>query len=384
MLDRVPGSSKTARHRTGLSRRLTAATPAPARRDTIPTSQILPSMEAWLLDLTSAACSPRTLESNGFLVGRLAWWLTREGRQVLDAEALRDFLLYIRSAHELPEGRWGELGQTIEDHQEASRHRRGYRPASMRYKAVSVRTLSNYWVVLRAFVNWCIARGILDELRLPPRPRALENDFRVFSEDERRRIVEAAQAGAVVGYSAADRKLFGKRDGAIVLVLLGCGLRASEACALRWEDVDLVEGRVRVRSRDQGGGAKGNKSRTVWIHRDICRALRAWMMASPTTESHQSVFPALSGRSPGAPMSRGGLLIAIKRIGEAAGVDDVHPHAFRHTFATSYLIQTGDLAALQEMLGHESVEMSRRYARFAEVDLASKARRFHPLEGGSS
>jgi integrase/recombinase XerD len=388
LLDKTQGSSgspKRRAYRPGLARRFSAPE-APLKTCSIPTGQVRAHMESWLLDLTSAACSPRTLEGDRFLVGRLAWWLAREKQPRLDQDALRDFLLYVRGAHALPEGRWGEIGQTWESHRQAAKTQRGYKPPSVRYRAVSVRTLSNYWVVLRAFVNWCLAQGILDELRLPPRPRALEGDFRVFSAEEKRRITAAAAAGACgKGYSAQDRKLFGRRDHALVLVLLGCGLRASEACALRWEDVDLTEGRVRVRSHDQGGGAKGNKSRTVWVHRDVCRALRTWesaLGAALGAAPDQPIFCALSGRTPGGAMSRGGLLKLVGRIGELAGVEDCHPHAFRHTFATSYLIQTGDLAALQEMLGHESVEMSRKYARFAEVDLAAKARRFHPLGGG--
>lgn len=379
-----PASGGPKRYRAALSRRFTSPAPTPQSRESVPTDRVASCLESWLLDLTSACVSPRTLEHNRFLIGRLDWWLKREGRQALDADALRDFLLYIRSAHELPEGRWGERGETREDHEVAARRRRGYKPASMRYKPVAARTVRNYWTILRAFVNWLVAQDIVSGIRMPQKAKAPTSDFRVFTREEAERLVETARGGVCAScYSAPEREIFGKRDGALMLLMLGTGLRASEVCALQWGDVDIAEGRLRVRSHDQGGGAKGNKSRTVHFHRDLGRALRAWFVCYPGAESDAAVFPSLGGGQPGQPMTRGGLLKLCKRVGEAAGVGDCRPHAYRHYFATQYLVQTSDLATLQEMLGHESVEMSRRYARFAEVDLAAKARRFHPLGGNA-
>jgi integrase/recombinase XerD len=69
-------------------------------------------------------------------------------------------------------------------------------------------------------------------------------------------------------------------------------------------------------------------------------------------------------------MTRFVLRKLLARIGERAGVKNVHPHRFRHSFATDYLRNGGKMLALQELLGHSDLEMVRRYAKFVDADIA--------------
>ena len=73
------------------------------------------------------------------------------------------------------------------------------------------------------------------------------------------------------------------------------------------------------------------------------------------------------------PLSRDGLRLIFVRLGKTAGLRKCHPHMFRHTFAINYLRSQGDVLTLQVLLGHESLEMVKRYARIAKIDLLTPA-----------
>jgi site-specific recombinase XerD len=66
-------------------------------------------------------------------------------------------------------------------------------------------------------------------------------------------------------------------------------------------------------------------------------------------------------------------------LGEKAGVSDVHPHRFRHSFAVSFLRNGGDAYSLQDMLGHESLAMTRKYVKLAQRDLKKIHKRASPI-----
>jgi integrase/recombinase XerD len=150
------------------------------------------------------------------------------------------------------------------------------------------------------------------------------------------------------------------RDKAIVLVLLDSGMRASELCALTVGDADLSTGRVTV---ERG---KGGKARHTYLGKAARKAL--WRYVSRRqTRPDDPLFVTRGERA----MDGDRLLKLIVNLGKRAGVGNLHPHRFRHTFATQFLRNGGNLLALQRLLGHSNLGMVRRYAAIVEADLAA-------------
>ncbi len=161
----------------------------------------------------------------------------------------------------------------------------------------------------------------------------------------------------------------GLRDRALMELLYSSGLRASEICGLRIDDLDLEQGLVRCLG-------KGSRERVIpvgetaadWLRRHL-RQLRA-----PRTGS----APLFPGRN-GAPISRYALWSRIRRHARVAGISTtVSPHTLRHSFATHLLAGGADLRAIQEMLGHADIGTTQIYTHVDETRLGSVFRQFHP------
>jgi len=170
------------------------------------------------------------------------------------------------------------------------------------------------------------------------------------------------------------RRPTSRRDRAIILMLLDTGLRASELCKLRVGDIDLRTGRVEIR-HGPGGGAKGGKGRIVFVGKTARRSV--WRHLAERADGDDQKAPLFTGRG-ARPLTRDSLRLLIKSIAARARIENCFPHRFRHTFAITYLRCGGDVFTLQAILGHSTLEMVRRYARIAEVDLAAAHRRASP------
>ncbi len=147
------------------------------------------------------------------------------------------------------------------------------------------------------------------------------------------------------------------RDRLLFLLMLRCGLRVSEACALAWEDVDLPALTLRV------DGGKGDVDRMAYLAPDVERALRLW-------QSHRSISPYLfpSRKVSGAHLGRRNVFMLMQKYLRQAGVTARYsPHCLRHTFATQLLNAGVTLEVLKELMGHRSVQMTLRYTELYET-----------------
>lgn len=237
------------------------------------------------------------------------------------------------------------------------------------------KTVLNAWIALSSFWTWAQTElKITHVMRQVARPKARPRPMQAFTEDEVRRLLAAATT--MNSYDRRnDRHVPGQRpssarNAAIVLLLVDAGLRASELCELQFRDYDRKSGRLMVEH------GKGDKQRVVYLGQSAQRALWRYMTVRPDVAPMAPIIAS----SRGGPMDRSGLRKLINRFGKTAGVIGATPHRFRHTFAINFLRNGGNMAALQDLLGHASMEMVRRYAHLAEVDLAQAQKTSSPAD----
>jgi len=200
-------------------------------------------------------------------------------------------------------------------------------------------------VAIRGFYRFLVQEKMLarDPAKLLDLPRSGLKLPDVLSVEEVRRLLNAPDS----------RKPSGIRDAAMLEVLYAAGLRVSELIHLKVYDVHLDAGFVRVLG-------KGRKTRIVPVGRHATTALTRWLgeRTGLAGVGETAVFVGVNGR-------RLGPRIVQRRIARWARMqglpEHVHPHMFRHSFASHLLESSGDLRAVQELLGHADVKTTQIY-----------------------
>lgn len=164
----------------------------------------------------------------------------------------------------------------------------------------------------------------------------------------------------------------GQRNKAIIEVLYSCGLRISELINLKFSDMFLDEGFIRVEG-------KGNKQRLVPISQTAIKEINNYLLDRNHLDikkgSENVVF--LSKR--GTPISRIMVFHFIKQYAEAAGIKkNISPHTFRHSFATHLLEGGANIRAIQQMLGHEKITTTEIYTHMDREYLRQEIIEHHP------
>jgi len=283
-------------------------------------------VQAWLARLAGERkASPHTVDGYRRDLDKLLRWM--EAQQIdafsrLDAHRMRGFV--------------------------AAEHRAGLSPKSLQRLLSSCRSLFRQ---LRR-------EGLLDNdpvagVRGPKVHRKLPQ---VLDVDEATTLVESGGDGAL-----------GVRDRAMLELFYSSGLRLSELVGLRWLDLDLTQGEVRVLG-------KGSKTRIVPVGRHAVEALRALGEA----EGKAPETPVFRGRG-SAPISPRTVQARLKHLALAQGfAKHVHPHLLRHTFASHMLESSGDLRAVQELLGHADIATTQIYTHLDFQHLAKVYDAAHP------
>lgn len=160
----------------------------------------------------------------------------------------------------------------------------------------------------------------------------------------------------------------GARDKAILEVLYASGLRVSELCTLKIQDVD--DDFVHVKG-------KGGKARIVPIARKAVQAIDHYLLHRRDTggDSSQALFLTTRGK----PIDRITVWSRVKFYAKKAGLlKRVSPHTFRHSFATHLLENGADLRVIQELLGHSNIGTTDRYTQISQKHLIASFEAFHP------
>lgn len=241
---------------------------------------------------------------------------------------------------------------------------------------LSTASMHRYWKSIRSFWKWAevhLHSGRPD--RNLPMPRHQNREIIPYTEDEIKRLLQACDSSAIIHKDGKKPYRFtiptAKRNRAITLVLLDTGLRASELCRVRVQDVNLETGEILIRPWRVGK----TRARVVVIGKQTRKALWHYL-AERNPDPSEFVFVTEDGK----PISRYTLCSLYDRLGKRAGVSGAHPHRFRHTFAIQYLRNGGDVFTLQRLLGHSTMEMVKRYLTLAQTDTAEAHRRASPVD----
>lgn len=162
------------------------------------------------------------------------------------------------------------------------------------------------------------------------------------------------------------------RNTAILITFLGTGLRESELSNLSFKDAHIEQGFLKVMG-------KGSKERVVPVGGLGQKLLWRYVFhfrPEPINELNNYLFLTLDGKK----LEPNAIKLLLKRWGKKAGVQRLHAHLCRHTFATRFLINGGDVFSLQQILGHSTLEMVRHYVNLASNHVAIQHQRFSPLD----
>ena len=240
---------------------------------------------------------------------------------------------------------------------------------------LSAKTLLNYHTGLAALWTWAVKEKIVDEhvVRRVERPKPEQREIVPYSLNDIKAMLEACDRSRDYVRPGKRRCNHSRptalRDRAIILLLVDTGMRASELCSLRLQNLDLKNSRLLVMG-------KGDKERRVQISPRTAQAI--WRYLS-TREDASIPRAFLFASQDGFPLSRHSLRRMLKRTGDRAGVPGVNVHRFRHTFAIQLLRNGGNIFALKRLLGHSSLEMVDVYLAIAQADVEAVHQEASPV-----
>jgi len=223
----------------------------------------------------------------------------------------------------------------------------------------------------RGFYTWLGRQGLVDsnpvqDVRAPkaakPLPKALSVDDSVqlaaYENDDADPWLEA-------------------RDSAMVELLYGCGLRVGELAGLDAVASDGARGWVDLQAAEAHVLGKGSKRRTVPVGSKAVEALKRWLAVREQVGN--TAQPALFTGRHGTRLTAQSIWQRLKRRSLLAGLaTPVHPHMLRHSFASHVLQSSGDLRAVQELLGHANITTTQVYTRLDFQHLAKAYDAAHP------
>ncbi len=228
-------------------------------------------------------------------------------------------------------------------------HRRGLSGRSIQRRLSALRSFFNYLLREQAVT---VNPGL--DVHAPRSKRHLPDSLNV---DDISRLL-----------GLTDREPLTLRDIAILELLYSSGLRLGELVALDTGDIDLRERVVRVTG-------KGAKTRVVPVGSKAVQALQDWLAVRSTAAGESAVF---TGRG-GSRLSARAVQQRVKQHASKRGIPaDLHPHTLRHSFASHLLESSGDLRAVQELLGHADISTTQIYTHLDFQHLAQVYDGAHP------
>lgn len=239
---------------------------------------------------------------------------------------------------------------------------------------LSGRSIARSLSAWRGLLRWLACRGVLDAnvaegLHAPKHPKRLPD---ALSVDEAFRLLNPVVKTETTSQNAERELVLQCRDQAIFELFYSSGIRLSELVGLDMSCLtDLRQGEVRVLG-------KRNKTRVVPVGKTAQAAVEAWLAVRPRllkAADEVALFLGQQGRR----ITPRTIQLRLNQHGQQQGLPQrVHPHQLRHSFATHMLQGSGDLRAVQEMLGHASIASTQVYTHLDFQHLAQVYDQAHP------
>jgi integrase/recombinase XerC/integrase/recombinase XerD len=205
---------------------------------------------------------------------------------------------------------------------------------------------------IRIFLGFCFEKELIKEaihLKIQL-PKAEKPFIEILTDEESSRLL--------AGFGSDE---LAHRNRAIICLMLDCGLRLSEVAGIRVGDVNRDEGYIIVTG-------KGRKSRIVPIGNKVKEILNVYF-------KHRVGGERLFLTNRQTVMTSGGIASLMNRIKKRVGIERLHAHLLRHTFATNYLIyDLGDVYTLSRILGHSDIKITEGYVQLASYYKILKSR----------
>ncbi len=237
---------------------------------------------------------------------------------------------------------------------EADLHERGYAASSV----------DRHISVLKGFHRFCMREGYAKDnpastVRLPAAPDRLPD------------VLTIEQVNKLLDQTGGELPAQ-KRDRALLEVLYGCGLRVSECAGLDLGDCIFGEGFLRV-------VGKGSKERIAPISGTALQALVDYLQnARPAFTKPGKPTSAVFLNARGGRLSRQSIHSIVAKAGIGIGVENLHPHTLRHSFATHMLAGGADLRVIQEILGHSDISTTQIYTHVNRTHIQEEYLSAHP------
>ncbi len=298
----------------------------------MPQSELARQIERYLQELVRTGCSPHTLAAYGADLAQLLEFLSPPEMDppapaAIDLLTLREWM--------------------------AGLYRHELDVMTVRRKLAAVRGLFRFMVR-----EGVITVNVAKLLRTPKAPKRLPE------------VPSAEQVNTLIDGVGADKleRPHPARDRAIFELLYGCGMRVSELAGLNLEDIDRTEGWVRLRG-------KGRKERQVPVPRQASEALERYLAERPIVRDERALILNHRGKR----LTIRGIHGIVKLYATYLGGDpSLHPHSFRHAYATHLLSAGADLRAIQELLGHARLSTTQKYTQVSLTDLMAIYDKAHP------
>jgi len=249
----------------------------------------------------------------------------------------------------------------LDDPRQVSEHHVRGLIARLHRQGLGSRSLQRLLSAIRSYYRWLMKEGLAEHnpataVKAPKSPKKLPS---TLDADAVTRLLDIK-----------DNTPLAIRDKAILELLYSSGLRLSELASLRWEQFDAASGLVTVTG-------KGNKTRMVPVGSYASDALEKWRKVRANFAGFEEPHIFVSQR--GKPISNRTIQARIRHWARVQGLpQQVYPHLLRHSFASHMLESSGDLRAVQELLGHADISTTQVYTHLDFQHLASVYDKAHP------